>query len=299
MPRIAYLEKKLSPKKLAVIAQANAILDEYRDKGFQLTLRQLYYQFVARALLENTPTSYDNLGATVADGRLCGLIDWYDIIDRTRNLKSVGHWDEPSDIIRAVSQQYRRDKWETQRWRVEVWIEKDALVGVIENVCVELDVPYFSCRGYTSLSEMWSAAQRLQRHFDAGQTPLIIHLGDHDPSGKDMTRDIFERLEMFMGGANVERIALNMDQVEQYHPPPNPAKLSDARAAAYVAEFGHESWELDALEPEVIEALIRDKVLSYRDEDLWAEAEEVENDHRRLLAQTSKRWPEVVDFLSK
>lgn len=114
---------------------------------------------------------------------------------------------------------------------------------------------------------MWGAANRLKRHYDAGQNVVLLHLGDHDPSGKDMSRDIVERLELF-GVEDVifRRLALNMDQIEEYGPPPNPAKLTDSRATGYIREFGRESWELDALEPQVISDLIQEHVESFRDD---------------------------------
>jgi hypothetical protein len=179
------------------------------------------------------------------------------------------------------------------------WVEKDALVGVISNVCNRLDVPYFACRGYTSQSEMWAAAQRLMRYRELGQTPVILHLGDHDPSGIDMTRDIIDRLELFSGGIEVERLALNWDQIEEHNPPPNPAKLTDSRAEAYVAQYGLESWELDALDPATIAGLVEDAVTRFRDDELWAEALKEEQTGLRQLKQASQRWPEVAAYLAK
>lgn len=310
MPRIAYIEKNLSPDRLATIEKVNAIIAEYEAQGFALTLRQLYYQFVARDLIRNNLQEYKRLGDLVNDGRLVGLIDWEAIVDRTRNLQSVARWNDPPHILEAVAEQFRIDKWATQPYRVEVWIEKDALVGVIERVCKDLDVPYFSCRGYTSQSEMWAGAMRLN-HYRRGtrpgalgrvnrsQTPIILHFGDHDPSGKDMTRDIEDRLRLFMGGTEVRRLALNFDQIEAFRPPPNPAKLSDSRAAAYVAEFGDDSWELDALEPSVIVGLIQDMVLELRDPGLWNDAEAEEHEHRSALEKVYQRWEAVTKFLER
>lgn len=148
-----------------------------------------------------------------------------------------GTWDDPADWIRSGARQFAIDKWATQPYRLEVWIEKDALAGVFRRVCSELQVPYFSCRGYTSQSEMWEAAQRLARWEQAGQTPIVFHFGDHDPSGIDMTRDIKDRLDLFgaSGACHIDlrRLALNMDQVEQYSPPPN---LSLEGAATVVSQ---------------------------------------------------------------
>lgn len=302
MPRICYAARNFKPATRAVVRQANEIIEEYAAQGFNLTLRQLYYQFVSRDLIPNTQKSYNRLGDIINNARLAGLIDWEAIVDRTRNLESLPHWRNPANIIDACSRQFRVDKWAEQGYRPEVWIEKDALVGVIEDVCRDLDVPYFSCRGYTSQSEMWAAAQRLMGHVDQGQTPYIIHLGDHDPSGIDMSRDILDRIRMFMvhhdrEPADVERIALNMDQVEQYDPPPNPAKVTDSRAEAYIAEFGYESWELDALEPAVMATLIRTTIESVRDDAAWEEAVDRENEHQAELESVASQWHGVMAYL--
>lgn len=297
MPKIRYIDHTFNNKTHDLIERCNAIITAYTAQGYSLTLRQLYYQLVARDLIENTQKSYDRVGDMINNARLAGLVDWYAIEDRTRNLRALSHWDSPVEIIRSAVASFRIDKWDRQEYRVEVWVEKDALIGVLEGVCNRLDVPYFSCRGYTSQSEVWGAARRLQGYIRDNKTPVIVHLGDHDPSGKDMTRDITDRLEMFMGGCAVERIALNYDQIEQYSPPPNPAKMSDSRAAGYVAEFGYDSWELDALEPSVISQLIEDKILEYRDEDLWTEATKEENEQIGLLGEVSARWDTVVEAL--
>ena len=267
MPKIQYIRKRFSKSSLNIINQANNIIVEYEEQGFSLTLRQLYYQFVSRDFIANKQTEYKRIGSIVNDARLAGLIDWYSIEDRTRNLEALSHWCNPSDIVQTCINQYRIDKWENQKYWLEVWIEKDALTGIIQDICHKHDVPYFSCRGYTSQSEMWTASQRLLHHAQENdQIPVIIHLGDHDPSGIDMTRDIMDRLNLFSldfrgEGARVKRIALNMDQVEQYKPSPNPAKTTDSRYQAYIMEYGGDSWELDALEPGVIVGLI-DKTIN-------------------------------------
>jgi hypothetical protein len=223
-------------------------------------------------LIANKQSEYKRLGAIINDARLAGIIDWEAIEDRTRFLRKNTHWESPDQIISAAINSYKRDVWEGQKFRPEVWIEKDALVGIIENICTQLDVPYFACWGYTSQSEMWVAAQRMLRRSEAGQTTVIIHLGDHDPSGIDMTRDIEERLSLFAGAALVRRIALNMNQVQKYSPPPNPAKLTDTRASSYIDDFGTSSWELDALDPKVIVDLVIRRVLHYRDDKIYKKA---------------------------
>lgn len=290
MPKIKYVERSFSAGSRALIDKSNEIIADYTAQGFVLTLRQLYYQMVSRDIIPNRQTEYKRLGSIINDARLAGLIDWTAIEDRTRDLRTLSHWNSPSEIVEACAEQYHVDLWQGQEFRPEVWIEKDALVGVIEGVCKELDIPHFSCRGYTSQSEMWVAGQRLRRYVRGKQTPVIFHFGDHDPSGKDMTRDIEDRLALFMGGVEVKRLALNMEQIEEYEPPPNPAKTTDSRASAYIAEFGGESWELDALEPSVIAGLIRTQVERLQNAELWAERIAERDRHREMLGKVGDNW---------
>lgn len=303
MPKIEYvpnLPLLKNKEQLKIVAKANEIIREYQAQGFDLTLRQLYYQFVSRDLLANKQSEYKRLGSIIVDGRLAGLIDWDAIVDRTRNLEEESHWSDPPEIIGAVSRQFKIDKWARQYNRVEVWIEKEALAGVFDGVCKELDIPYFCCRGYTSISEMWSAGQRLYKHIENDQKPIILHFGDHDPSGMDMTRDIVDRLAMFSESRiTVDRLALNMPQIDQYSPPPNPAKITDSRSGAYIQAYGDESWELDALEPRVLADLVRVAVAQFRDEDLWSEAEEEEQQGKDQLVKITKRYDDVIEWLGE
>ncbi len=276
---------------MAVIETANEIIDEYSRMGFDLTLRQLYYQFVSRDLIPNKQSEYKSLGKIIKDARLAGLIDWNAIVDRTRNLRQNPHWDNPAEILHDCARSYATDKWETQKHRLEVWIEKDALVGVISDTCTRLDVPYFSCRGYSSLSEMWRAAQRLLGYVECDQDPIVIQLGDHDPSGLDMTRDIEDRLALLTRSAiPVVRAALNMDQVKQYNPPPNPAKITDSRATDYIKQYGTSSWELDALRPDVLAGIVRDAVEARLDREAWDRAVAEEREERGALYEVAREW---------
>ncbi len=302
--KVCYKDRTFADSSMAIIAAADQIIAEYADAGILITLRQLYYRFVAAGLIENTIRSYKRLASIVNDARLAGYIDWDAIVDRTRNSIISPHWETPARAMDAIVDQYRIDTWEGQEYRVEVWIEKDALASVFEPVTRELDVRLFPCRGYTSQSEMWAGAQRFRECYRNGQTPVVLHFGDHDPSGIDMSRDIMDRSKMFlledlsidmddgrldedfaesMQDMKFHRIALNMDQVEEYQPPPNPAKATDSRFKSYRAEFGSSSWELDALEPSVLAELIRDNVAKWRDDDLMEERVADQERGRELL----------------
>lgn len=294
MTRICYVPRNFTPSSLALIDHAEQIIQEYTEQGYQLTLRQLYYQFVSRDLIPNTMRSYKNLGSVINDARLAGLLDWESIEDRTRNLQALAHWDTPREIVEACANQYRRDIWEDQPVRVECWIEKDALSGVIEDVCNKYDVPFFACRGYTSQSEQWRAGQRFIRHIEGGQGVIVLNLGDHDPSGIDMTRDNLDRLRTFIENESdgtqfeVVRLALNMEQVKKHRPPPNPAKFTDSRASGYVQKYGRSSWELDALEPKVINKLVEDAILSVVDGDKIKAALDRISKERESIAAVAK-----------
>jgi len=295
MPKISYEEKRFNTDTQAIITQAESIITTYQEQGFSLTLRQLYYQFVARALIPNTEQSYKRIGNIISDARRAGQIDWNAIEDRTRYLRRLSSWGKPQDILESARYSYHRDLWANQDKRMEVWIEKDALVGVIQKVCEDKDVPYFSCRGYVSDSEMWAAAMRMRKHAKSSQPVIVLHLGDHDPSGIDMTRDITNRLNLFSGYSDIEvrRIALTMEQIDEQQPPPNPAKVTDSRYEGYVAEYGEESWELDALEPRFISSLIEEEIFSERDADLWEEAYNQQESERGQIAEVIKKWGEL------
>lgn len=293
MPKIAYITRRFSKKTQALITVADQVIATYQHQGFKLTLRQLYYQFVQRNLLPNTEKSYKLLGNAVSDGRMAGLLDWSAIEDRTRSMEELSHWDSPADIISTAARSFRYDKWQGQPNYVEVWVEKEALAGVIASACQPLDVAYFCCRGYASQTAIWEAAQRLLERCGPGNREVhVLYLGDHDPSGLDMSRDVEDRLTTFLEGQvdlNVDRIALNMNQVTTLKLPPNPAKLTDARSNQYVAKYGNSSWELDALDPQYLTNLIKKSVLALCDASLWnARQTRQEEDRKRLLAAAAK-----------
>jgi len=283
MPKIAYKEMSIRKSGLDLISQINAIIDDYQRQGYSLTLRQVYYQLVSRDVIQNNEKSYNNLGVLVGNGRMSGMIDWNAIEDRTRYLRQLSHWNNPQEIMLSAAHSYNIDLWEEQDYYIEVWVEKDALIGVVEQAANRYDTPCFSCRGFVSLTEMWTAAQRLIAKNEAGCECVILHLGDHDPSGIDMTRDVQERLIMFGADVRIERIALNMPQIEQYDPPPNPAKLTDTRSGGYIAKYGTNSWELDALEPRLLDGLITDHIQRYLDIDLFNEAKVRQEQERKIL----------------
>lgn len=331
--KIAYETWQPRQETLNLGMECVSIANRFQAQGYDLTVRQLYYQLVAAGRIPNTVQSYKTITVIIDRLRMSGRMDWFQIVDRTRGLAGNSHWSSPESIIEATASSYRIDHWVGQPRRVEIWVEKEALAGVVGRAGRARDVDYFSCRGYASTSSMWLAARRFLRYWQAGQTVTILHLGDHDPSGIDMTRDIQDRLEKFLSvdwaRANqhrfeddpmyvpyadvvrdlalyvgdrpleIKRIALNMDQVQQYDPPPNPAKTTDSRYAAYQAAHGVESWELDALDPAVLDQLITSEIDAIVDVDLRQERRDQEAWERGILQQLATRWDDVRSFLDE
>ena len=310
MPLIDYEQSGWVPnaKYEAIINEANAICAQYLAQGYDLTLRQLYYQFVARGLLANKQENYDLLGRVCVKARENGYMDWDYLVDRTRNLQALPHWADPEEILDAVAKQFRLDKWAEADHVVEVWVEKEALSGIVQQAADAVDIPHFACRGYVSSSEIWQASQRLVRYIKDGKEVTVLHLGDHDPSGLNMTDDNGGRLQQYVrrhvgkdySKLHFKRIALNPPQIAQYAPPPNPAKQTDSRYGEYVAATGQtDSWELDALDPTVLVTLITGEVEALRDDAVWNEATEEEKEHRRRLAEVANRWTDVTGWLDE
>jgi hypothetical protein len=170
-----FIPQRMHAATLVVVEQANVIIVEYLAQGFALSLRQLFYQMVSRALLENSTKQYKRLGVIVR-GRNGGLIDWDAIEDRARVVNTHSSWDSPADIIESAARSYKTDWWHNQSYRPEVWIEKNALIGVIEGVCTELRVPYFATIGNNSQTLQYQAGKRFAEYFDQGLIPVVLHL---------------------------------------------------------------------------------------------------------------------------
>lgn len=267
----AYVETSFRAESLRLIEIMNRIVDDYVSQGYRLTVRQLYYQLVARAIIENTERSYKRTTSLVNDARMAGLMDWDAIEDRTRSFIRKGRWDNGSQILRTCARQFHMDMWKNQKTRVFCIVEKEALAGVLEPVCNEYDIPLLAARGYPSGTVLREFAEKdIIDSVDIGQDIVILHLGDHDPSGIDMTRDLTERISLFSGSdIYLNRIALTMEQIEDQKPPPNPAKSTDSRFEDYRAKFGSKSWELDALQPRFLSDLVAKQALKYIDPDGW------------------------------
>lgn len=301
----AFIEWNPNSLSSELLEIANQILDIYSEQGYTLTLRQLYYQFVSRDLLPqewadketgstNNERSYKNLGNLISKGRLAGFIDWDLIEDRGRNAKSNTHWESPQQILQTAANGYYIDHWDGQEYYIEVAVEKDAVSNIVEPICRKWDVTFMANKGYSSQSAMYETSQRFLEHIENGRETVIIYLGDHDPSGIDMSRDIEDRMRLFLGLGqqyfDVDRIALNLNQVRQYNPPENPAKITDSRAKSYISQFGKSSWELDALEPSVLSDVVEQAILNYLNTSLWQKIDEGQKKTQQKIKAFAKNF---------
>lgn len=269
-----------------LVAFINGLIDSYLAQGFKLSVRQLYYQLVARDMIANTEQSYKRVASIINDGRLAGLIDWDAIEDRNRDIEQRPRWISGSQLLDLCAKQFHMDLWQGQQHRVFVIVEKAALGGVLDGVCRKWDVPLLAARGYPSVSIVREMVMdHLRPAARNNQLPIVLHLGDHDPSGIDMTRDLQDRFQLFMGASEFElrRIALTRDQIDETNAPPNPAKTTDARFRNYAIEHGDESWELDALEPSYLVQLVEGHIESAVDDVEWqARVQQIEYVRDRL-----------------
>lgn len=296
----AFLNLRFTADTKLTIERSNEILEEYQAQGFTLTVRQLYYQHVARGYRPNDIKSYKRLVDALTKARLGGYTDWSMLRDDERNASQPYIQPDPKAAFDSIEFAYQEDIWEGQPNYVEVWIEKNALRQVVERPCREHRVTSMACKGYLSVSEMYVAAKRF-KHKNLYEKKIchIIHLGDHDPSGIDMTRDNRERIELLSdySDVTVHRVALNMDQVRRFNPPPNPAKLTDSRSQGYVSQHGRSSWELDALEPRVIQDIVSKKIeeLIELPGEMRAMREKTQ-EGRRVLSWISENAGEVLEY---
>lgn len=302
MAREQFIEIAFRTKSVALIQHANQILNANVKAGYTMTLRQLYYQLVQAGIIENNKQSYERLGSLMNDARRAGLVDWAAIEDRGRNLNRWTLYGDPNDFLNRMIRYYLEDLWRDQDTYVETWIEKDALIGVLERPCGHYLVPYFACRGYPSTSELYAAAKRFDRKAGVGKHGVILYLGDHDPAGVDIPRANQENLDLFCRRSNIElkRIALNMDQIEDLGiVSDQTTKYGDSKSAGYEDTYGTNiCWELDALTNQFIDELVRGEIVKLMsDADLFEQRRAEMDANEQLLHDVADNYPDVRRYL--
>jgi hypothetical protein len=283
------------PSADVLLPAVKSILATY--EGTAVTVRQLYYRLVGAGVIPNSLRSYKNLGAALTKWRRRRAIPVRAFEDRTRGMNRLDTgWraDDPVGWMRAClkagveqAQRYDLAHWYGQTDRVVVAVEKQALEGPFTEVCEEAHVDLAVCRGYPSLSFIREVADALTR----GDTDrddrdnVVLYFGDLDPSGLNIPETLERDLKGFGQSFRFERIALTREQVEEMDLIPAPVKMTDSRAAGFVAEHGDEVYELDAIEPVRLRAIVRGAIAEYYDDGVAAEREETVGKGRKRITR--------------
>ena len=272
------------------VTAVNQVIGQYT---IPLTLRQIYYRLVAGGLIPNRRSAYNGLSAQLVRAREMGEVDERRINDRSRSIEDRA-FDSPTAFLEAAiyttESRFFYRYWTTQDIYCEAWVEKDALSQVIAGAVEELNTIVAPSRGYSSYSYVRDAVRRFQKNRGEADHVVILHFADHDPSGLDMTRDLQDRFNAYSRGflfsVEVKRIALSFDQVQQYDLIPNPTKVTDSRAGGYMARYGDECWELDAIEPDELVRLVHESAeVEGTDWDAWNELKDQDETERQEIRQ--------------
>lgn len=281
-----------------LIEAVRDIIDRYDTK---LTLRQIFYQLVSKHIIPNNISAYQRLSKTLVWARHNGEIDWESIEDRTRILHGRDEEPEtPEDHFRGAMRYfancddyYRLPFWHNQEKYLEVWFEKQALQSLFYRITDQYNVSGLPIRGYSSHTVGHELRKRVEEIIE--QRPMIkeyiiLYFGDFDPSGEDIFRFIQDMSEMFNLSINFEKIAITPEQIKKYNIPPMMAKKSDSRYNGFVAKYGEKSAvELDALDPEVLQKMIKESIERHIDEDIREERSEEQEELRAKVRAMIKK----------
>lgn len=281
-----FRNQRFNTKSRDLLEKCLSILNEYEQKSIKVTLRQLYYQLVSRGYIPNIDKEYHKLSSLLTDARYNAIIDWDAIEDRIRIPHRHSQFDNILDLVQCAKNSYRLDRWNGQEYYIEVFCEKDAISGVLLPITEQWHVYLNVNRGYSSATAVYDASKRFLEH---DKTGVLLYLGDHDPSGLDMIRDIQDRLKEFGCEIKVIPIALTLEQIKKYNPPPNPAKITDSRAKDYISQFGGKSWEVDALPPDVMINLVDAAIRQYVDVEKLDMVIKQEIEDMRQLEELAKK----------
>ncbi|GAI37544.1 unnamed protein product, partial [marine sediment metagenome] len=260
-----------------IIPKVNDLLGSF---NYRPTLRQIFYRLVAALLIPNTEVTYKSLSRATVLAREEATIDPLAFQDRVRTSQGGDYgFDSPDrfieymlDQLRESPDEYTRPLWTTQQTMPIIWLEKDALFTPVTTIAERYRVKVYAARGYSSFTAIYEAAQDI----DGTMPTKVLQLTDFDPSGEDMVRDLKDRLTRY-GAADfqLEKIALTSDQVSTLGLPPIPTKkastgdYADSRAKAYVASYGDQTVELDALPPDELDRIITAAIEDLLDSTAW------------------------------
>jgi hypothetical protein len=274
--------RRVRATKSAVKARRSALYSIIADMK-PMTVRQVFYQATVQGAVEKSEAGYTKVQTDLVFMRKSGDLPYSWLADNTRWQRKPRTFDGVEEALKATAQVYRKDLWSAADCYVEVWLEKDALAGVVMPVTSIYDVPLMVARGYASLSFLHSAAEYIN---SLDKPTYIYHLGDFDPSGVNAGEKIEETLQEMAPDSEIvfERLAVQPWQIEQWNLPTRPTKPSDTRSRG----FGSISVELDAIDPERLRLLVRqaiEKHLPRRQFEILKAAEQSERNIIRQLVR--------------
>ena len=240
------------------------LIDAARDvleATHPMTVRQVYYQLVSRQVIRNNRGQYQAVSNALKNARKDGTVPWDWIEDRLRRPRQVSMWSDLSEFGADVLNSYRRDVWSSQPRYVEVWLEKDALSGIFEDILAPYGVTLNVGRGYDG----WTSIRNAAKRYGKGDNAAILYFGDFDPSGEDMVRSLGERLGFFNCYPKIMKCALVAEDIRRYNLPPDFAKESDTRHKKFVEKHGDISVELDALPADVLQSRLIQEIENLMD----------------------------------
>jgi hypothetical protein len=257
-----------------------------------MTIRQLFYRLVSKGLIPNDRKHYQLVSRVMTKARDDERCSFDHIVDRSRPAYSPNVWEDASGYAEAVKRGYRKDYWATQPNHVEIWVEKDAIIGSIEPTTDELGVTIRVGRGFLSTTKAHDIAER----FTVIDKPItVFYLGDHDPSGQDIERDLYQRILSYDSGYfDLQRLAIHKEDISKFDLPPLRIKDGDMRAAKFRAQHGEECVELDALPPDELRRRVREAVEDLQDRELWKRAIAVETVELASIKDATRMWKTTV-----
>lgn len=341
--------------KAEIVKHIIDIANAYYQDDYVLTLRQLYYQLVARDIVPNHDKVYSKISSIKDDIVYSGKLDWNVFEDRGRVPKMAYYEDDIKGALEMTVNAYKLDRKTGQKNYIEVWTEKDAISSILKKATDPFTLLLVINKGYTSSTAIYTAYERILQAVTEMKPVKILYFGDHDPSGIDMIRDIKERIlfmltngsqlytlmgsvieewwdnneytlydlagmegyeelpdlfhsdidskklmDLFDAGKRllwlkehdlfeVVPVGLTMEQIREYNPPHNPAKITDPRAKSYIRRFGQVSWEVDALKPDVMLSIVRKAIQEYTDMEVYSEIIEKERAEKAVINEMIKK----------
>jgi len=237
---------------LAKLESIKSILEYYKNKGTRITLRHLYYKLVSKRIIVGKKGQYDSIRKLMTTAREEHYFPIDCLIDSSRVPVIRSQYENIQNYGNAVVSSYTRDRWESQDTYVEVWIEKASMTGILKDITRKYCVPLVIGNGYNSLPAVIEGVNRISSY--GKDDNVIIYLGDLDPSGIDMDREIRQRfIKHFHIEPDMQRIALTIEQTQEFNLAPQlEIKKTDPRYPKYKALYGDDSWELEALDIDIV-----------------------------------------------